>query len=58
MKNLEKSTPFEIFIFIQQWLTHNMWYIGVTLNSSKKSSKIISCDSKMERIKKQPIVLL
>jgi hypothetical protein len=31
MQNLEKSTQFEISTFIQQWLTHNMWYIGVTI---------------------------
>jgi hypothetical protein len=29
--NLEKIAHFEIFIFIQQWLTQNMWYIGATI---------------------------
>jgi hypothetical protein len=24
-------THFEIFIFIQKWLTKNMWYIGATI---------------------------
>jgi hypothetical protein len=27
-----KSTQFEIFIFSQQWLTPNIWSIGVTIN--------------------------
>jgi hypothetical protein len=27
MQNLTKFAHFEIFIFIQQWLTQNMWYI-------------------------------
>ncbi len=30
-QNLAKSTHFEIFIFIQQWLTQSMWYIGATI---------------------------
>ncbi len=30
-KNLAKFTHFEKFIFIQQWLTQNMWYIGATI---------------------------
>jgi hypothetical protein len=29
--NLEKFTHFEIFIFMQQLLTQNMWYIGATI---------------------------
>jgi hypothetical protein len=31
MQNLEKFTHFEKFIFIQQWLTQNMWSIGTTI---------------------------
>jgi len=27
-----KSTHFERFIFIQQWLTQNMWSIGPTIS--------------------------
>jgi hypothetical protein len=30
-QNLAKFTHFEIFIFIQQWLTQNMWSIGATI---------------------------
>jgi hypothetical protein len=30
-QNLAKSTNFEKFIFTQQWLTQNMWYIGETI---------------------------
>jgi hypothetical protein len=29
--DLAKFTHFEIFIFIQQWLTQNMWYIEATM---------------------------
>jgi hypothetical protein len=28
MQNMAKFTHFEKFIFIQQWLTQNMWSIG------------------------------
>jgi hypothetical protein len=31
MQNLAKFTHFEKFVFIQQWLTSNMWYIGATI---------------------------
>jgi len=31
MQNLVEFTHFEKFIFIQQWLTQNMWSIGVTI---------------------------
>jgi len=31
MQNFVKSTHFEKIIFIQQWLTQNMWYIGATI---------------------------
>jgi hypothetical protein len=31
MQNLAKSTQFKKFIFIQQWLTKNMWYIGASI---------------------------
>jgi len=31
MQNLTKFTHFEKFIFIQQWLTQNMWSIGATM---------------------------
>ncbi len=30
-QNLTKFTHFKKFIFIQQWLTQNMWYIGATI---------------------------
>ncbi len=30
-QNLAKSTHFEIFIFIQQWVTKSMRYIGATI---------------------------
>jgi hypothetical protein len=30
-QNLAKHTHFEKFIFIQQWLTQNMWYIGAII---------------------------
>jgi hypothetical protein len=30
-QNLAKFTHFEKSIFIQQWLTQNMWYIGATI---------------------------
>jgi predicted phosphoadenosine phosphosulfate sulfurtransferase len=30
-KNLAKCTHLEKFIFIQQWLTQNMWCIGATI---------------------------
>jgi pantothenate kinase len=31
MKNLAKFTHFDIFIFIQQWLTQNIWSIGAII---------------------------
>jgi len=31
MQNLVEFTHFEIFIFIQQWLTQNMWFIGTII---------------------------
>jgi hypothetical protein len=31
MQNLAKFTQFEKFIYIQQWLTQNMWSIGATV---------------------------
>jgi hypothetical protein len=31
MQNLAEFTHFEKFIFIQQWLTQNMWSIGATM---------------------------
>jgi hypothetical protein len=31
MNNLAKFTHFENFIFIQQWLTQNMWSIGAII---------------------------
>jgi hypothetical protein len=31
MQNLIELTHFEIFIYIQQWLTKNMWSIGSTM---------------------------
>jgi len=31
IQNLEKCTYFEIFIFIWQWLTQNMWFIETTI---------------------------
>jgi hypothetical protein len=41
MQNLEKSTQFEISTFIQQWLTHNMWYIGVNICILNNFIKIV-----------------
>jgi hypothetical protein len=38
-----KSTHFERFIFIQQWLTQNMWSIGPTISIlNNKLQKISS----------------
>jgi len=37
-----KFTHFEIFIFIQQWLTQNMWSIGATICLDNKLQKISS----------------
>jgi hypothetical protein len=37
-----KSTHFEIFIFIQQRLTQNMWSIGATICLDNKLQKISS----------------
>ncbi len=31
MQNLTKFTHFEKIVFIQQWLTQNMWSIGATI---------------------------
>jgi hypothetical protein len=31
MQNLVEFTHFEKFIFIQKWLTQNMWSIGATI---------------------------
>jgi hypothetical protein len=31
MHNLAKFIHFEKFIFLQQWLTQNMWSIGATI---------------------------
>jgi len=31
MQNLVEFTNFEIFIFIQQWLTQSMWSIGASI---------------------------
>ncbi len=40
MQNLAKSTQFEIFIFIWQWLTINMWFIKVNIcNFNNKLQK-------------------
>ncbi len=41
MQNLAKFTHIEKFIFIQQWLTQNMWSIGAT---------ICIFDSKLQKI--------
>jgi len=31
MQNLTKFTHFEKFIFVQQWLTQNVWLIGAAI---------------------------
>jgi hypothetical protein len=46
MQNLEKFTHFEIFIFIQKWLTQNMWYIGATICTSNNKLQKISFKKK------------
>jgi hypothetical protein len=42
MQNLTKFTHFEKFIFIQKWLTQNMWYIGATICISNNKLQKIS----------------
>jgi hypothetical protein len=53
MKNLAKFTHFDIFIFIQQWLTQNIWSIGAIIcifsNKLQKISFKISCIQKSEK---------
>jgi hypothetical protein len=56
-QNLTKFTHFEKFIFIQQWLTQNMWSIGeITCIFINKLQKISLKNSfiwkKWKRIKK------
>jgi hypothetical protein len=55
-QNLAKSTHFEKFIFIQQWLTQNMWSIGATIcifnNKLQKISFKNSLIWKSEKTKK------
>jgi hypothetical protein len=53
----EKSTHFEIFLFIQQWLTQNLWYIGATIcifnkKFEKKLTKKFFHTEKWKRTKK------
>jgi hypothetical protein len=58
MKNLANFTHFEKFIFTQQWLTQNMWYIGATIcifnnklqNISFKNSFIWKNEKGLKRI--------
>jgi hypothetical protein len=57
-KKLEKFAHFEIFIFIQQWLTQNMCYIGATIcifynklqEISFKNSFIRKSEKKLKKI--------
>jgi hypothetical protein len=52
MQNLAKFTHFEIFIFIQQWLTQNMWSIGATIGIfNNKLQKIHSKILSVEKMK-------
>jgi hypothetical protein len=37
-----QNLHFENFIFIQQWLTQNMWYIGATICIFNKKLQNIS----------------
>ncbi len=54
----EKSTHFEIFLFIQQWLTQNLWYIEATIcilnkqfqKNSLKNSFIQKSEKGLKRI--------
>jgi hypothetical protein len=41
-QNLANFTHFEKFIFIQQWLTQNMWSIGATICIFNKKLQNIS----------------
>ncbi len=53
MQNLAKSTHFEKSIFIQQWLTQNMWYIGATICIfNNKLQNISFQNSFIEKVKK------
>jgi hypothetical protein len=57
---LAKFTHFEKIIFIQQWLTQNMWFIGATIFIfNKKLSKFSFINSfiwKNEKILKKTVV--
>jgi hypothetical protein len=45
-QNLAKFVNFEIFIFIQQWLIQNKWYIEVTISIFNKKLQKISLKKK------------
>ncbi len=54
MQNLTKFTHFENFIFIQQWLTQNMWSIGATtcfliISCKRFHSKILSYEKILKK---------
>jgi hypothetical protein len=52
MQNLVEFTHFEKFIFIQQWLTQNMWPIGATMCLfSNKLQKISLKKNSYEKVK-------
>jgi hypothetical protein len=42
MQNLAKYAFFEKLIFIQQWLTKNMWTIGATISIFNTKLQMIS----------------
>jgi hypothetical protein len=53
MQNLGESTHFEIFIFILEWLTQNMWSIGATICIFNNKLQNISCKkTSYEKVKK------
>jgi hypothetical protein len=47
MQNLAEFTHFEKFIFIQQWLTKNMWFIGATMCIFNNKLQKISLKNKI-----------
>jgi hypothetical protein len=40
-QNLAKFAHFEIFIFIEQWIIQNIWYIEITICIFNKLQKIL-----------------
>jgi hypothetical protein len=62
MQNWANFTHFEIFIFIQQWLAQNMWYIEAVIcifnNKLQKISFKHFSIQKIEKVKRSHILFV